>query len=150
ERIQKYRHPLPTDLRWQKVLMIVVCARREGLIASLTRLVCAGAPPAELERRTRLTAEVNAKLYSATRPGVSGSDLYNVAAQSYAAAGFPGEEQLHHQGGACGYRTRDWVAHPKCLEIVKDNQAFAWNPSITGTKVEETVIVFGQRIETIT
>jgi antitoxin VapB len=54
--------------------------------------------------------------------------------------GFADEINRHHQGGACGYRTRDWVAHPASAQTVFANQAFAWNPSITGTKVEETGI----------
>ncbi|HLA94443.1 MAG TPA: hypothetical protein VK612_01895, partial [Pyrinomonadaceae bacterium] len=49
-----------------------------------------------------------------------------------------------------GYRTRDWVAHTTSSEIVQEHQAFAWNPSITGTKVEETVIVTDGDAETIT
>ncbi|MCU1264889.1 MAG: peptidase [Acidobacteria bacterium] len=150
ERIQRFRHPVPTDRVWEEVLMVVVCARRHGLIASLSRFVCAGAVPDELRRRTLATARVGAQLFAATQPGTSGRDLYRVAAQSYAAEGFPGEEHLHHQGGACGYRTRDWVAHPLSDERVKDNQAFAWNPSITGAKVEETSIVSPDGIETIT
>jgi antitoxin VapB len=76
--------------------------------------------------------------------------LYELAARAYAEEGFAGEERLHHQGGACGYRTRDWVAHPSCVEKVETNQAFAWNPSITGTKVEETCIVFDDESEAIT
>src|SRR6266516_3012008 len=48
DRRMLFRHPVPTDRRWEKVLMIVVCARRSGLIASLTRIVCAGAIPEEL------------------------------------------------------------------------------------------------------
>ena len=150
ERIKRFRHPLPTDLRWEKVLMIVVCARRQGLIASLTRIICAGAVPDELDLRTRAAAHVNAQLFAATRPGSTGSELYAVAANSYRAKGFPDEEKLHHQGGAAGYRTREWVAHPHCKEKVQRNQAFAWNPSITGTKVEETMIAFEDHIEVIT
>jgi Xaa-Pro dipeptidase len=150
ERIQRYRHPVPSDRVWEKILMVVACARRSGLITSLTRFICAGAVPDELRRRTLATARVNSQLFAATRPGTTGRDLYQVAARAYAAEGFPGEERLHHQGGACGYRTRDWVAHPFCDERVQINQAFAWNPSITGTKVEDTCIVVDEGIETIT
>ena len=55
-----------------------------------------------------------------------------------------------NQGGACGYKTREWVAHSKSTEQVQLNQAFAWNPSITGTKSEETFIVKENGIEVIT
>src|SRR5687768_5544510 len=56
ERIKKFRHPVPTALRWEKTLMLVVCARRGGLIVSLTRIVSAGEVPAELSRRTQAAA----------------------------------------------------------------------------------------------
>jgi antitoxin VapB len=141
---------VPKDVQWKKVLMIVVCARRHGLIASLSRIVCAGSVPDDLRMRTDAAAHVNAELFAAARPGVTGRELYEVAANSYLAEGFPGEEKLHHQGGATGYRTRDWVAQPNSAERVQANQAFAWNPSITGTKVEETMIAFEDHIEVIT
>jgi Xaa-Pro aminopeptidase len=150
ERLRLFRHPPPTDLCWQKTVMIVVCARRGGLIASLSRIVCNGTVPDDLNQRTRAAAGVMARLLSATKPGASGKDLYEVAARAYLDAGFPGEEHLHHQGGAAGYRTRDWVAHPACAERVQDVQAFAWNPSITGTKIEETCIATSDGVEIIT
>lgn len=149
ERLARFRHPVPTDRRWEKVVMVVVGARRGGLNVSLTRIVCAGAVPDDLRRRTQATARVNAQLFAATKPGATGSDLYEVIARAYTHEGFPGEEHLHHQGGACGYRGRDWVAHPQSEEIVQPRQAFAWNPSITGTKVEETCIAFAEGIEVI-
>jgi antitoxin VapB len=150
ERLSLFRHPTPTDLCWDQTVMIAVCAKRAGLIASLTRIVCAGAVPEDLRRRTRATAGVMASLLAATRPGASGSDLYTIAARAYRDAGFPGEEHLHHQGGAAGYRTRDWVAHPACTERAQKDQAFAWNPSITGSKVEETCIASDDGIEILT
>jgi Xaa-Pro aminopeptidase len=150
QRLREFRHPVPTDNRWRQVAMIVVCARRRGLIASLTRIVSAGAIPDQLQRQTAAAARVNARIWTATRPGARGSELYRVAARAYAEEGFPGEERLHHQGGACGYRTRDWVAHPACEEEIRIHQAFAWNPSITGTKVEETCILFEGDLENVT
>jgi len=150
DRLKRFRHPLPTDLRWKKVLMIVVCARRGGLIASLTRIVCDGSIPEDLADRTRHSAYVNARLFDGTKPGVTGRELYELAALAYEETGFPGEEHLHHQGGATGYRTRDWVAHPLSTDKVQNAQAFAWNPSITGSKVEETCIAFEDGIEIIT
>jgi Xaa-Pro dipeptidase len=150
ERLAKFRHPVPTAKRWERVLMVVTCARRGGLVASLTRIVCAGEVDEEMRRRTDSAARVNAHLYAATRPGARGSELFRAAADAYAAEGFAGEEHLHHQGGAAGYKTRDWVAHPASAEVVEEHQAFAWNPSVTGTKVEETCIVSGEGVELIT
>lgn len=150
ERIKQYRHPLPTGKLWKKTLMLVTCAKRYGLIASLTRMVCVGDVPDELMKRTEAAAYVNAKINAATIPGISGSDLYKTLANSYADAGFRDEIDLHHQGGAAGYKTRDWVAHAQCVETVQTNQAFAWNPSITGTKVEETCIVSTDGVDVIT
>ena len=121
----------------------MACAQRDGLVVSLTRIVSAGPASEDLRRRTRSTAGVMGRLLAATRPGATGRGLYDTAAKAYAEAGFPGEQRKHHQGGACGYRTRDWVAHPASEDVVDAPQAFAWNPSITGSKVEETAIAFG-------
>jgi Xaa-Pro dipeptidase len=141
ERIKRFRHPIPTANVWKKVLLVVVCAKRGGLIASLSRIACVGEIPAELERRTEAASYVFAKLLSETKTGASGANLYRIAADAYREKGFAGEIHLHHQGGAAGYKTRDWTAHPASLETVKSNQAFAWNPSITGTKAEETYLL---------
>ena len=113
-------------------------------------MICAGDIPSELQRKTIACAAVNAALYDATKIGATGSELYAVAAAAYAGQGFADEISKHHQGGAAGYRTRDWVAHPGSSDIVRPNQAFAWNPSITGTKTEETAIVTEAGLEVIT
>lgn len=150
ERISHFRHPLPTTKRWQKTVLAVTCAKRHGLIASMSRIITIGEPDGELKRKTEAAAYVNAALLNATRPGATGAGLYKVAADAYAAHGFAEDINHHHQGGAAGYKTRDWVAHPQNAEIVQPDQAFAWNPSITGTKVEDTTIVTADGIEIVT
>ena len=123
-------------------------ARRPRRLALAHRLGrrCAGSR----DSRTRATASVFGRLLDATRPGATAAHLYGVAADAYAAAGFPGEELKHHQGGAIGYRAREWVAHPKSQEAVQARQAFAWNPTIAGTKIEDTALVIDERLEMLT
>jgi Xaa-Pro aminopeptidase len=150
DRIAKFRHPVPTTARWRKTVLVAVCAQRQGLVAALSRIVSQGPVDPAIAERTRATAAVFASLLDATRPGATGAELYAVAASSYRREGFPGEEQRHHQGGATGYKSREWVAHPASEERAGAPQAFAWNPSITGTKIEDTAIVTAEAVELIT
>jgi antitoxin VapB len=141
ERIRKYRHPLPTEKRITDLLMVVLCARRHGLVASLTRMVYFGRKlPEELARRHRAVQAVDSALILATRDGRSLEDIFAHGLHSYDANGFRDEWKLHHQGGPTGYQGRSFRARPGEKRLVTAPQAFAWNPSITGTKSEDTVL----------
>jgi antitoxin VapB len=93
---------------------------------------------------------VNARLLAATKAGNSAAKLFATAAKSYAELGYPGEELRHHQGGATGYAEREWLATPTGAELVMNNQAFAWNPSVRGGKVEDTVLLHDGKLEWLT
>jgi antitoxin VapB len=141
ERIARFRHPLPTTKRIDSTLMVVLCARRYGLIASLTRLVHFGRRlPQELADIHRAVQQVDAALILATREGRSVGDIFADAVTSYNANGFGDEWRRHHQGGPTGYQGRSYKARPGERRRVLAPQAFAWNPSITGTKSEDTVL----------
>ena len=150
DRIARFRHPVAGSHRWERLVMVVLCAQRDGLVVSLSRIISAGRVPAALEKLTLANANVFGRLLEATEPGATGRTLFDVAQRAYAEAGYPGEEARHHQGGATGYRTREWVAHPASEEQVQARQAFAWNPSITGTKVEETALLDDRGLQLIT
>jgi Xaa-Pro aminopeptidase len=51
ERVSRYRHPIPTARRLQQYALLVLCARRHGLVANVTRVVPFGATPDDLLRR---------------------------------------------------------------------------------------------------
>lgn len=140
DRLLKYRHPLPTDNTIEFTVMLVVCGRRHGLIVSATRLVHFGALPAELRRKHDAVVAVDAAFLAATRPGARIGDIFTTGLAAYAAQGFPEEWKLHHQGGPTGYAARDYRATAETDDLVEPNQAFAWNPSIAGTKSEDTII----------
>jgi Xaa-Pro aminopeptidase len=150
DRIAQFRHPVPTSRIWTETLLVGICAERSGLVVALSRMMSAGRVGQELLDRTGAAASVFDALLSATRPGTSAAALFSTAASAYAAVGFAGEEHRHHQGGAIGYRSRDWIAHPDAKATVSDRQAFAWNPSITGTKIEDTAVLVDGGVELIT
>jgi len=150
ERIFKYKHAAARGKRLEKYGMLNLCARKWGLTVSITRFAHFGALPGELAGRFHASAQVNAALLDATRPGATSAQLFRVAADAYAREGFPGDEQMHHQGGPTGYSEREWVATPEGTETVVNNQVFAWNPSIRGGKVEDTVLLKDGKIELLT
>jgi Xaa-Pro aminopeptidase len=141
ERIFRFRHPLPTGKRLDKYAMLVLCGRADGLVASITRLIHFGPLSDELRRKQIACATVDATFLSRTRPEARVADIFRAVVDAYAAVGFPGEWQHHHQGGAAGYQAREYVGTFSSTEVVFAGQAFAWNPSIAGFKCEDTILV---------
>jgi Xaa-Pro aminopeptidase len=150
ERIYRFRHPLPTAKTVERYAMLVLCARKAGLICSVTRLVHFGKLPAELARRQEAVARVDACWIQATRPGITLGDVFREGVSAYGQVGFPEEWRRHHQGGPAAYEPREWLARPDSSEIIHVGEAFAWNPSIEGTKMEDTQLVGVEGSEIVT
>jgi Xaa-Pro dipeptidase len=142
ERIALYRHPLPAGATIERRAMLVASAERGGLYANLTRIVELDEPHPELARRVRACEEILARMRAeATRPGRTLGEAFVHCERFYAEAGFPGEWRLHHQGGLTGYASRELIATPRTDHLIEPGQAFAWNPSVTGAKAEETFVL---------
>lgn len=140
ERISLFRHPVATDKKIEKRAMISVNSRKRGLIVSITRFVQFGKVPADLRKCYEDNVYVDTAMMTATIPGRPASEVFEAALHAYAEKGYPEEYKLHHQGGAIGYVGRDYRVTAKTIEIIQENQAFTWNPSITGTKSEDTML----------
>ena len=149
ERIERYRHPIATDNRAERCAMLVIGAKKWGLVVSATRIVHFGPVPADLRRKHDAVMAVDAEFISRTRPGASVAGIFQTGVDAYAREGFADEWRLHHQGGPTGYAGRDYKAGPGVSAAVQPNQAFAWNPSITGAKSEDTIIALDDRTEII-
>ena len=150
DRIARYRHPIPHGNALERRAMLVVSAERGGLYANVTRMVYFEEPDEVLERRQEACETILRRMREATRPGRTLADVFADCRRLYAEAGFPDEWQLHHQGGMTGYASREIIATPQTLEEIRTGQAFAWNPSITGAKAEETFILTESGPEVIT
>ncbi|MBM3212263.1 M24 family metallopeptidase, partial [Candidatus Poribacteria bacterium] len=112
DRVSRYRHPLPTEKRVEKYGMIVVCGRKYGLIASVTRLFHFGPLSQELRQKHNAVVEVDTVFIAESRPGAIVGDILLAAQNKYAEKGFAHEWKLHHQGGPASYDPRDYTAIP--------------------------------------
>jgi Xaa-Pro dipeptidase len=150
DRILRYKHAVAQNATLERFGMLNLCSRRWGLCISITRFVHFGPLPQRLQDAFAAAADVNARLLAATKMGVTAATLFATAADAYASRGYPGEELRHHQGGATGYGEREWLATPTGKEQVVNGQAFAWNPSVNGGKIEDTILLRDGAIELLT
>ncbi|MEP7287951.1 MAG: M24 family metallopeptidase [Chloroflexota bacterium] len=150
DRISQFRHPLPTAKTIEHYAMAVLCLRIAGLVVSVTRLVHFGPLPQVLRDKAMAVARVDAKVITGTRAGRTFHDMFDLAKRSYEAEGYPEAINEHHQGGSAGYSPREIIAVPNDMTLIENNQAFAWNPSVKGSKSEDTIILTDSGVEVLT
>jgi antitoxin VapB len=144
------RHPLPTTDPVGNRVVASICAKRKGLIASVTRIVHFGPIGAGVAEYESLL-QVEAAILDATLVGASFADPVKAASLAYGENGFEKDEwHKHHQGGPTGYLPRDWPSNLGVTRPIALNQPIAWNPTGKGWKVEDTLITTASGIELLT
>ena len=149
-RIAAYRHPIPTENRLERTLLVALTGRRHGLHASLTRMVSLEPPDRDFASRYHSVQRVDARMILASSPPASLADVVGAGVDQYAREGFPEEWRLHHQGGLTGYAGREIFGTPAAGHRLEPYQALAWNPSITRVKSEDTVVIRDDGFEILT
>ena len=149
DRLKKYRHPIPTDNKVEKYMMVAICPQKYGLTVSLTRLISFGEVDEDKKKRLDAVLKVDAAYILSTVPGVKAKDVLEAGKKVYEEEGYGEDFHLHHQGGALGYPTRDYCTDFSNTETVLEHQAFSWNPTIAGVKAEDTFIVIDGKPEVI-
>lgn len=143
---QTFPHPLPTSEPLGQRALLVVGARKDGLIANASRWVTFSELSHEEHERQERLLSVEANIFQHMLPGTPLRDILDVIKRSYKENGFSHNQwALHHQGGAAGYAGRDPRATPNSDDIVHLDQAFAWNPWVPGAKVEDTILLRGEK-----
>lgn len=141
ERILNYRHCIPTDNRIKERLMVSVNARYKGLVTKLTRFVNFGKPDEAFIKQYRDTLDIENRLIEATTIGTDDLDIFRLSQSLYAEKGYPEMWKNHHQGGPQGYTNGYYLITENSHGIVRKNQCYCYNPSITGSKTEDGFIV---------
>ena len=142
ERLVSFRHPVPHGGSLGRQAMLVACAERGGLFASLTRMIYFEEPDPHTLRRQEACEEILRRMREeATLTGRTLAEAFEDCRRFYADAGFPEGWQDHHQGGMAGYASREVIATPGTHQEIREGEAFAWNPSLVGAKAEETFVL---------
>jgi Xaa-Pro aminopeptidase len=145
------RHPLPTSAPLGRRALVVVCARRHGLIVNLSRSIAFAPPTAAEEDAQQRILAVEAAYFDALVPGTTLATVFRAGCRAYGTHGFdPDEWRRHHQGGVAGYAGRDPRATSLTDDPIRTGQAFAWNPTGDGAKVEDTVLLTEDGLQVLT
>ena len=156
ERHIRFRHPTVDSKPIEQTALAVIVGVRRGLNIALTRTVSLGPLENDLASRHRAACEVEARLISATRPGATYGDVLQTGVETYESLGYPEEWRHHYQGGPIGYGPREFDVAPSSKPNaftsyrVAEHHACAWNPTVQGTKSEDTFLVGQEGPEIIT
>jgi Xaa-Pro aminopeptidase len=154
ERVEHYRHPFPTAKNLGGRAMMVFCARRHGLYANLTRFISFREPTALENERMSVVAQIESAAFTASVPGTSLPEAYAAIKDAYGRAGYEEETAKQHFGGTTGYLSRESFARPQSegeiAPVIRDHTAVAWNPTLPGSKIEDTVLVTDGGLEILT
>ena len=83
DRISNFRHPIPTEKKIEKYLMVSVNARKWGLIVSLTRFVHFGRLPKELREKYEANVFIDCTFMAHTRPGIPAREVLQKGIDAY-------------------------------------------------------------------
>ena len=153
DRLARYRHFTPKDVPVGGYAVLTVVGVRQGCHAAVTRTVAFDGAPDWLDDRHEAVSRVAATAAAATREagreGGTARDVFGAIQGAYADLGYEGEWASHHQGGALGFASREWVATPESTAPVRLPMAFGWNPTVPGAKSEDTVLVTADGVDVL-
>jgi antitoxin VapB len=141
ERNLKYRHPIPSDNRIGKDLMLVLCNRKFGLHVPITRMVWFGDhPDPVMMHRFEAANTIAATCIAHSTPGTRFADIWEDQKRAYQAVGFSEGWRFHFPGGITGYIPNDSSLAMDPEAVVVENQAFNWFITLPGVNTEDTYI----------
>jgi len=141
-----YRHNLSRNVPLGKKVFVSICARKKGLVLSCTRSVMFERNE-KYRKQHRDNCYIDAVAIANSIPGTKLSQLFDMIKRTYDKVGKPEEWKLHHQGGLTGYNSRELKATGATNYVLISGNVLAWNPTITGTKSEDTILVKNGEIE---
>ncbi|WP_300365313.1 Xaa-Pro peptidase family protein [Brachyspira sp.] len=150
DNLNVYRHPLATFKIANERFIAVLCPRYKGVVIALSRIVYFRKRTEEEKKRDETICKINNLLMNETNIGMNSKALWDFMVKTYKEENVETEYLNHHQGGAIGFESREWVLRPALEETIYKNQMIAYNPTLIGTKAEETLLILENSKEILT
>ena len=149
-RIAKYRHCIPTDKKIEKMVMLAPAIQKYGLTVPITRFVYFGDEvPIETQNKYDTLCKIEALTFAMCKQGRKFTEVYEKQKEIYLASPYKDEWKEHFTGGITGYLINDPTNCVDSDRTMTDNMTFNWYITISGTKVEETLLLSGDKKEII-
>ena len=133
-----------------RIFMLSVNARKGGLVVCLTRFVHFGKLPEALRTQYEATVYVDCMLMAHTRPGPPAREDSKRASRPTRRRVTPTNGSSITRAGRLDISRATIGPISRTPDVVALNQPFCWNPSITGTKSEDTILATADGPELIT
>jgi len=138
ERILKYRHPVPTDKKVERFVLLHPAVKKRGLHANITRMLYLGDKvPDDIQKKYDIANMLEAAAVSMCIPGGKFSTIFDTRKKLLKQYGFEDEWERHFTGGPTGYQLCDACICNDPEAIVSPNQTYDWFITLPGVKVEE-------------
>ncbi len=147
ERIFNYRHPVATDKKIEKHILMATVAEREGINISVSRSVYFGKAPKDLSKKQEAVNYIEASYYRNSKPGNKLNRILDSVKKTYEEISYKDEWKNHTQGGIVAYKPREVLATESNDFELKSNYLVNWNPTIPGVKAEDIIIIKEDGIE---
>jgi Xaa-Pro dipeptidase len=150
ERIEKYKHPVATDKKVEKFVLIAAVVERKGICISVSRSVYFGKVPRDLNHRHDVVCRLEERLFRNSKAEKPLKEIISDIKDGYKELRHEDEWKNHTLGGVSGYRPREFLAADNSKYKLKINNILAWNPTIRGVKAEDTGLVTDRGLEQLT
>ncbi|MFI3226322.1 MAG: aminopeptidase P family N-terminal domain-containing protein [Clostridia bacterium] len=139
-RIYNYRHPIGTFNAIKERVQLGGNFNYKGLVICCSRFANFVPVTDELQEQYIKNTEIDCTFMLNSIPGNTYVSALEAGKKAYEERGYGDEFLKHHQGGPIGYAAREYRVDFSTPGLIQENQAFCWNPSVTGTKSEDTII----------
>ena len=147
ERIEKYRHPVPTEKKVKKLVLLHPASKKWGLHVPMSRMLSFGNPDIETVKKFDGACKIAAEAISSCTEGAKLIDILMAQEKTFMELGYKDEWGMHYHGGITGYLLVSQAVYTDKNSGISLNQPHAWFVTLTGVKVEELSLTTKNGIE---